>query len=198
MVVQMINVGETTGALDTMLSKIADFYEEEVDTAVAGLLTLLEPVMIAFLGVVVGGIVIAMYLPIFDLIQQADRADEVQGSNDAFSVRRRLLWLIGGRAAVVTLLLGSAILIRSTRPGRCRSIRSSSLIGLTYALTVVYVLLLRQAEQHRWLVDVQLACDAVIVSALVHMTGGIIELLLVALHAADHRREHDRSRGAAG
>ena len=70
MVVQMISVGETTGALDTMLAKIADFYEEEVDTAVAGLLTLIEPVMIAFLGVVVGGIVIAMYLPIFDLISK--------------------------------------------------------------------------------------------------------------------------------
>jgi type IV pilus assembly protein PilC len=70
MVVQMIGVGETTGALDTMLSKIADFYEEEVDTAVAGLLTLLEPVMIALLGVVVGGIVVSMYLPIFDLISK--------------------------------------------------------------------------------------------------------------------------------
>jgi type IV pilus assembly protein PilC len=70
MVVQMINVGETTGALDAMLSKIADFYEEEVDAAVAGLLTLLEPIMIAFLGVVVGGIVIAMYMPIFDLISK--------------------------------------------------------------------------------------------------------------------------------
>jgi type IV pilus assembly protein PilC len=70
MVVQMINVGETTGALDAMLSKIADFYEDEVDSAVAGMLTLLEPVMIAFLGVVVGGIVIAMYLPIFDLISK--------------------------------------------------------------------------------------------------------------------------------
>jgi type IV pilus assembly protein PilC len=70
MVVQMISVGEATGALDTMLSKIADFYEEEVDTAVAGLLTLLEPVMIAFLGIIVGGIVISMYLPIFGLISQ--------------------------------------------------------------------------------------------------------------------------------
>jgi type IV pilus assembly protein PilC len=70
MVVQMINVGETTGALDAMLSKIADFYEDEVDTAVAGLLTLMEPVMIAFLGLIVGGIVIAMYLPIFDLISK--------------------------------------------------------------------------------------------------------------------------------
>jgi len=70
MVSQMIGVGEATGALDTMLSKIADFYEEEVDTAVAGLLTLLEPLMIAFLGGVVGGIVIAMYLPIFGLISK--------------------------------------------------------------------------------------------------------------------------------
>src|SRR6266446_10677280 len=70
MVTQMISVGEATGALDAMLAKIADFYEEEVDAAVAGLLTLLEPIMIAFLGVIVGGIVIAMYLPIFDLISK--------------------------------------------------------------------------------------------------------------------------------
>src|SRR5215472_4954751 len=70
MVTQMISVGEATGALDAMLAKIADFYEEEVDTAVAGMLTLLEPIMIAFLGVVVGGIVIAMYLPIFDMISK--------------------------------------------------------------------------------------------------------------------------------
>jgi type IV pilus assembly protein PilC len=70
MVTQMIGVGEATGALDTMLAKIADFYEEEVDVAVAGLLTLLEPIMIAVLGVIVGGIVIAMYLPIFDLISK--------------------------------------------------------------------------------------------------------------------------------
>ena len=68
MVVQMISVGEATGALDTMLAKIADFYEDEVDVAVAGMLTLLEPIMIALLGGVVGGIVIAMYLPIFALI----------------------------------------------------------------------------------------------------------------------------------
>src|SRR5437762_2312576 len=70
MVVQMIAVGEQTGALDTMLSKIADFYEEEVDTAVAGLMKLLEPVLIAFLGVAIGGIVIAMYMPMFALIGQ--------------------------------------------------------------------------------------------------------------------------------
>jgi type IV pilus assembly protein PilC len=70
MVSQMIAVGEATGALDTMLSKIADFYEEEVDAAVAGLVSLLEPLMIGLLGAIVGGIVIAMYLPIFDLIKK--------------------------------------------------------------------------------------------------------------------------------
>lgn len=68
MVIQMIGVGEASGALDAMLAKVADFCEEEVDATVAGLLTLLEPVMIALLGLVIGGIVIAMYLPIFDLI----------------------------------------------------------------------------------------------------------------------------------
>lgn len=68
MVTQMIAVGEQTGAMDAMLQKIADFYEEEVDAAVKDLLTALEPVMIVFLGLVVGGIVISMYLPLFSLI----------------------------------------------------------------------------------------------------------------------------------
>ncbi|HEX5077222.1 MAG TPA: type II secretion system F family protein [Gemmatimonadaceae bacterium] len=68
MVISMIAVGEQTGGLDEMLSKIADFYDEEVDAAVSGLLSLLEPVMIVFLGIVVGGMVVAMYLPIFDMI----------------------------------------------------------------------------------------------------------------------------------
>ncbi len=68
MVVQMINVGEQTGGLDEMLSKIADFYDDEVDTAVEALLSALEPIMIVVLGVVVGGMIVAMYLPIFDMI----------------------------------------------------------------------------------------------------------------------------------
>jgi len=68
MVIQMINVGEQTGGLDAMLIKIADFYEEEVDTAVEALTAALEPIMIVFLGVIVGGMVVSMYLPIFDLI----------------------------------------------------------------------------------------------------------------------------------
>ena len=70
MVCQMISVGESTGALDAMLQKIAEFYEDEVDIAVAGLVKLLEPVMIFILGVIIGGIVIAMYLPMFTLINK--------------------------------------------------------------------------------------------------------------------------------
>ena len=68
MVTQMIGVGEQTGAMDAMLQKIADFYEDEVDAAVKDLLSAMEPIMIVFLGVVVGGIVISMYLPLFSLI----------------------------------------------------------------------------------------------------------------------------------
>jgi len=67
MVIQMIDVGESAGALDTMLSKIADFYDEEVDTAVEGLTALLEPMLMVFLGLIVGFIVVAMYLPIFKM-----------------------------------------------------------------------------------------------------------------------------------
>jgi type IV pilus assembly protein PilC len=68
MVVQMINVGEQTGGLDEMLTKIADFYDEEVDAAVEALLSAMEPIMIVVLGVIVGGMIVAMYLPIFDMI----------------------------------------------------------------------------------------------------------------------------------
>jgi type IV pilus assembly protein PilC len=67
MVVQMVAVGEQTGALDTMLSKVADFYEDEVDVAVAALTSLLEPLLMVVVGGMVGVVLIAMYLPIFDL-----------------------------------------------------------------------------------------------------------------------------------
>ena len=67
MVVQMVAVGEQTGALDTMLNKIADFYEEEVDVAVAALTSLLEPILMVIVGTMVGIVLMSMYLPIFDL-----------------------------------------------------------------------------------------------------------------------------------
>ena len=73
MVVQMIGVGEATGALDTMLNKIADFYEDEVDVAVENLTSLLEPVMMVFLGSIVGGMLIAMYLPIFEMAGEIEQ-----------------------------------------------------------------------------------------------------------------------------
>jgi type IV pilus assembly protein PilC len=70
MVIQMVGVGEQAGALEQMLNKIADFYEEEVDAGVADLMTAMEPAMIVVLGTIVGGIVISMYLPIFTLVSQ--------------------------------------------------------------------------------------------------------------------------------
>ena len=68
MVIQMIGVGEKTGGLDDMLNKIADFYDEEVDDAVNALTSIIEPVIIVFMGAIIGGILIAMYLPMFDII----------------------------------------------------------------------------------------------------------------------------------
>jgi two-component system sensor histidine kinase PilS (NtrC family) len=89
------------------------------------------------------------------------------------ALRRKLLWLIGGRAGVITLLLGSAILIQLKSPGSFPIDPFFALIGLTYALTVVWTLTLRYVDRHPWLVDVQVACDALIVSAIVHLTGGV-------------------------
>src|SRR3954470_22575653 len=88
-------------------------------------------------------------------------------------LRRKLLWMIGGRAAVITLLLGSAILIQLRAPGSFPIDPFFALIGLTYGLTAVWTITLRFVDRHRWLIDVQLACDALIVSAIVHLTGGV-------------------------
>ncbi|MBI4051167.1 MAG: type II secretion system F family protein, partial [Elusimicrobia bacterium] len=74
MVIQMISVGEETGSLDTMLSKIADFYDQEVDTAVKGLTSMIEPIVIVVMGIVIGTIVICMFLPMFELGQLASKA----------------------------------------------------------------------------------------------------------------------------
>jgi type IV pilus assembly protein PilC len=67
MVVQMISVGESTGAMDTMLNKIADFYDDEVDAAIGTMMAMLEPIIMAFLAVILGGLVISMYLPVFTM-----------------------------------------------------------------------------------------------------------------------------------
>ena len=107
------------------------------------------------------------------------------------TLRAKLLWLMAGRAAVITLLLGSALLIRLKFPGAFPIDPFFVLIGITYALTAIYGMVLKYSEKNRWLVDVQLGCDAVIVSAIVYITERDLQLLLVALYAADHRREHD-------
>jgi two-component system sensor histidine kinase PilS (NtrC family) len=109
--------------------------------------------------------------------------------------RVKLLWLIGCRAAVSTLLLGSAILIQIKSPGAVPSDPLFQLIGVSYALTFLYVVTLKFAERHRWLVDVQLAVDAVFVSAVVHLTGGVTSgfstlytLPIIAASAIESRR----------
>jgi two-component system, NtrC family, sensor histidine kinase PilS len=89
------------------------------------------------------------------------------------TMRRKLLWLITARAAVISVLLGSAVLIQIKSPGSVPIDPFFSLIGLTFGLTAVYSLTLRQADKHRWLVDLQLAADALIVSAIVYLTGGV-------------------------
>ncbi|MEO5897935.1 MAG: ATP-binding protein [Vicinamibacterales bacterium] len=89
------------------------------------------------------------------------------------TLRRKLLWLIAGRVAVASLLLGLAPLIRSTTPGPLAFDPFYALIGLSYALSVVYAATLRYVERHRWLIDVQLAADAIVVSGIVYLTGGI-------------------------
>jgi two-component system sensor histidine kinase PilS (NtrC family) len=108
-------------------------------------------------------------------------------------LRRKLLWLITGRAAVVTLLLGSATLIE-VASARQRD-QLFVLIGLTYAVTAVYALILKYTERHRWLVDVQLAVDAVLVTAVVYLTGGVTSyfsslytLPIIAATAVESRR----------
>jgi len=91
------------------------------------------------------------------------------------TLRRKLLWLIAGRAAVVTVLLGSGTLIKITSPETLPIDIEAllALIGVTYALTVLYAVLLPYTERHRWLIDLQLAADALIVSVIVYLTGGI-------------------------
>src|SRR4051812_1839139 len=89
------------------------------------------------------------------------------------TLRAKLVWLMTGRAAVITLLLGSALLVRLKFPGAFPIDPFFVLIGITYALTAVYALALKYSEKHRWLVNVQLGCDAVIVSAIVYITNGV-------------------------
>ena len=168
MVVQMIGVGEATGALDTMLSKIADFYEEEVDLAVAGMLTLLEPVMIAFLGVVVGGIVIAMYLPIFEPNQPiVELMTGTLGVTAPHATacrrgRRRCRRGCGRHAGACTGRVRGQSVLRA----HCRRLRREPGLHRHAALC-------RRAP---WLADVQFAIDTVMVTAVVAITGGVTSL----------------------
>ena len=197
MVSQMIGVGEATGALDTMLAKIADFYEEEVDTAVAGLLTLLEPLMIALLGGIVGGIVIAMYMPIFDLISKltwpAGRAGHAWPRDPLRKYAHRADRAAPGHQH------GAAGVGRRGAVARGAATRRPwplyALIGLTFVLSVLYATVLQPSERRRWPLDVQLAADALTVAAFVWFTGGVTSyfsslfvLPIIAASILLHRR----------
>lgn len=103
----------------------------------------------------------------------SERAGESEGRGSSENKRRKLLWLIGGRAAAITVLLGSAILIQIKAPGSFPIDPFFALIGLTYALTVVWTGTLKFVDRQPWLVDLQLATDALIVSAIVYLTGGV-------------------------
>ena len=105
-------------------------------------------------------------------------------------LRRKLAWLIAIRAVISTVLLGSATLAQVTAPGSFPIDPFFSLIGLTYALTIFYAVTLRYVDRFRWLVDLQLVGDALVVSAFIYLTGGITSYFSVALRAADRRRQH--------
>src|ERR1019366_4808497 len=110
-------------------------------------------------------------------------------------LRRKVAWLIAIRVVISTILLGSAIFLQITAPGSLPIDPFFFLIGLTYALTVIYALTLRFVDRHRWLVDVQLAGDALIVSAFIYFTGGITSyfsslyvLPIIAASVVQYRR----------
>ena len=185
MVTQMIGVGEATGALDTMLSKIADFYEEEVDTAVAGLLTLLEPVMIACPRRHRRRHRHRDVSADLRLDQQAGVTDDECRTCAATNGSRRLDAGHRGSRVISTLLLGRRPSSQITSPGSLPVDPFFFLIGLTYALTIVYALTLRlrraaplaggSAARRR---------RAASSSAFIYFTGGDHELFRLAVRAA--------------
>ena len=105
MLTQMVSVGEATGTLDEMLTKLADFYDEEVDASVSSLLSILEPILLIFVGGMVGSLVISMYLPIFSLMQTVLRPDEDPKE-------RHIFWFILIRLIAVTSLLVAVVIIQ--------------------------------------------------------------------------------------
>jgi two-component system, NtrC family, sensor histidine kinase PilS len=112
-------------------------------------------------------------------------------------MRQKLLSLITVRAAVVSLLLGSAVLIQIKSPGSIPIGWVPLLIGVTFGLTAVYSLAVRQAEKHRWLIDLQLLVDALIVSAIVYVTGGINSYFSSLYAPRSSPRARSGLRGAA-
>ena len=179
MVTQMIGVGEQTGAMDAMLQKIADFYEDEVDAAVKDMLTAIEPIMIVFLGVVVGGVVISMYLPLFSLIgklvgplksrrhppggrhcrlpgfESKETKYRAECANAEHANERRdsewLPWLGRVRFLIITLLVMVVVAVQPAHPHPTACSHAvSNRDRLWYTLAILYVVLHRWLPQARW------------------------------------------------
>ena len=133
----MIGVGEQAGALETMLTKIADFYEEEVDAAVGDLMTAMEPMMIVVLGVIVGGIVISMYLPIFTLVGQAQQ--QVANGSRRPPLSRTLHLDMDRRKWLLRLIPIRAVIFTIFVRGRTARVDMAFVLAAVYALSALLV-----------------------------------------------------------
>ena len=174
MVVQMIGVGEATGAMDQMLAKIADFYDDEVDTAVADLTSLIEPIMMVFLGGVCGGFLIAMYLP--DLHDRRVPSSSVPTGE---ALRVRLLWLTLFRTVLAASLLFVLVFQSSLRaraeppepPGATEYV-AFALLAMVFVVTLVTGLMLRASEVRRSAGWTHVLFDVALSTIVVLVTGG--------------------------
>ena len=192
MVTQMVSVGESTGELDTMLVKVADYYEEEVDVVVANLLTILEPVMMVVLGVIVGGIVIAMYMPLFKLIQFCPEAKTIptiqalpcasrsrgrhqssRVSRHMAELSRHLLWLIALRALILFLIVNLAepLDLLPARFGPYSFLPFFNIVTVT--LTFLCLALWWNDKAPGWQLYFQAGADLILATVLVAVSGGI-------------------------
>ena len=187
MVTQMIGVGEATGAMDAMLQKIADFYEDEVDSATKNMLTLLEPIMIGFLGVVVGGIVISLYFAavlhdcqvvrlkrFFHKYWQTEAAGKQAGMEETrFNEGTWLAWLVKVRVIIISFLLAVELLIVNFTTTNVPIHLFLTAVLVWYTVSVFFIVLASLWQDHKLQAITQIFTDLVFVTVVVYVTGGI-------------------------
>ncbi len=184
MVCQMIAVGEQSGSIDTMLNKVADFYDDEVDDAVGNLTAMMEPLLMLFLGTTVGGLVIAMYLPIFSdgrcgWLGNFPMAVTPVQKNLSNVPRRLLSWYLAIRLFVVCLFLGGTILYQLQQGSWVASPAARYLTYLTlFAIlhTLVSGFILVRIRRYRHFINAQLSWDLIFVTLIIYLTGGVDSL----------------------